>query len=194
MFTVAVATLTGLLFGLLPALRATRVSPNQALKEGARGTVSGSSRFNLRNTLVIAQVALTLILLVGAGLFIATMNHLLHVDTGFDTHNVLIASVDVLPAGVPKERRLAVFADMLDQVRHVPGVVTASNSAMTPISHYLWNQWTYPVGKQAASREDENLYLNRVSPGYFRTMGTPLLLGREFSRARLSRLCQSPSS
>ncbi len=181
LFTLCVTTLTGLLFGLAPALRATRVSPNQTLKQGARGLVTGSSRMNLRNVLVMAQVALTLILLVGAGLFIATMSHLLHVDTGFDTHNVLIAKVDVLPAGVPKERRRALFAEMLDAVRQTPGVMTASSSVMTPISHFGWNEWTYPIGKQAASREDENVYLNRVSAGYFHTMGTPLLLGREFS-------------
>ena len=182
LFTLCVTTLTGLLFGLVPALRATRVSPNQTLKEGARGTVTGASRFHLRNALVIAQIALTLILLVGAGLFIATMNHLVHVDTGFDTHNVLIADVNVLPARIPKERRGALFADMLDRVRQVPGVIAASSSVMTPLSHFAWNEWTYPIGKKAASREDENLYLNRVSPGYFRTMGTPLLLGREFSQ------------
>jgi predicted permease len=183
LFTFCVATVTGLLFGLAPAWRATRLSPNQTLKEGARGMVTGSSRFNLRNALVIAQVALTLILLVDAGLFIATMNHLVHVDTGFDTHNVLIAAVDVLPAGVPKERRAALFSEMLDRVRQVSGVMTASSSVMTPLSHFGWNEWTYPTGKQAASHEDENVYFNRVSPGYFQTMGTPLLLGREFSQA-----------
>jgi predicted permease len=183
LFTLGVATLTGLLFGLLPALRATRVSPNQTLKEGARGLVTGSSKFNLRNALVIAQIALTLILLVGAGLFITTMNHLLHVDAGFDTHNVLIASVDMLPTGVAQEQRRPLFAAMLDGVRQVPGVSAASSSVMTPISHFGWNEWTYPVGKKATSREDENVYLNRISAGYFRTMGTPLLLGRDFSQA-----------
>jgi putative ABC transport system permease protein len=181
LFTLLVATITGILFGLVPALRATRVSPNQTLKEGVQGTGTGFSRFNLGAALVIGQVALTLILLVGAGLFISTMNHILHVDAGFDTHNVLIANVDVLAAGVPKERRSRLFADMLEQLRRVPGVSTASSSALTPISHTAWNQWTYPVGKHAASREDENVYLNRISPGYFHTMGTPMLLGRDLS-------------
>ncbi len=181
LFTLGVTMLTGLLFGLAPALRATRVSPNQTLKEGGRGLVTGSSRFNLRNALVIAQVALTLILLVGAGLFITTLNHLWHVDAGFDTHHVLIASVNVLPAGVAKERRRQLFADMLNSVRQVPGVEAAATSALTPISHSAWDQWTYPIGKQAASHEDEDVYLNRVSAGYFHAMGTPLLLGRDFS-------------
>jgi len=109
------------------------------------------------------------------------MNHLLHVDAGFNTHSVLIANVDVLPAGVPKERRRVLFADVLAQLRRVPGTAAASSSALIPISHTAWNQWTYPIGRQAASHEDENVYLNRVSPGYFHTMGTPLLLGRDFS-------------
>jgi predicted permease len=182
LFALCATTMTGLLFGLVPALRATRVSASQTLKEGARGIVTGSSRFNLRNALVIAQVALTLILLVGAGLFLATMNHLLHVDAGFDTHNVLIANVNVLPAAVSKERRRALYADMLDGVRQLPGVAAASSSFITPISHSAWNQWTYPIGKRPASHEDENVYLNRVSAGYFHTMGTPLLRGRDFSQ------------
>ncbi len=181
LFTLLVATLTGMLFGLVPALRATRVSPNETLKDGARGTQSGVSAFKLGAALVVAQVALTLILLVGAGLFISTMNHILHVDTGFNTHNVLIANVDVLDAGVPKARRDAVYTDMLQQLRGLPGVATASSSALTPISGVAWNQSIYPAGKHAASQEDENVYLNRVSPGYFHTMGTPMLLGRDFS-------------
>ena len=181
LFALCVATTTGLLFGLAPALRATSVSPNQTLKEGARGTVTGSSRFNLGNALVIGQVALTLILLVGAGLFIGTMNHLLHVDAGFDTHNVLIANVDALAAGVPKERRRVLFADILERLRSVPGVAAASSSALTPISHSAWDLSTYPIGRQAKSQEEEDVFLNRVSPGYFHAMGTPLLLGRDFS-------------
>ena len=180
-FTLLVASMTGILFGVLPALRATSVAPNQSLKEGVQGMGTGFSRFNFGAALVIGQVALTLILLVGAGLFISTMNHLLHVDAGFDTHNVLIARVDMLAAGVPKERRRRLYADMLEQLRRIPGVSNASSSALTPISHTAWNQWTYPAGKHAASQDDENVYLNRVSPGYFRTMGTPILLGRDFS-------------
>jgi putative ABC transport system permease protein len=194
LFTLCVTTLTGLLFGLVPALQATRVSPNQTLKEGARGMVTGSSRFNLRNALVIAQVALTLILLVGAGLFIATMNHLLHVDTGFDAHNVLIANVDVLPAGVPKERRGALFAGMLGRVRQVPGVVAASSSVMTPISLFAWNEWIYPIGKQAASRED----CERLSePGLTRLFphdGNTATTGTGVFRPRLSQFSQGHHS
>jgi predicted permease len=181
LFALCVATMTGLLFGLAPALRATRVSPNQTLKEGARGTVTGSSRFQLGNALVIGQVALTLILLVGAGLFIGTMNHLLRVDAGFDAHNVMVANVNVLAAGIPKEGRPALFADMLEGVRQVPGVSAAASSVLTPISHTTWDESIYPIGRQAKSEEEENVYLNRVSPGYFHAMGTPLLLGRDFS-------------
>jgi predicted permease len=180
-FTLSVATITGILFGLVPALKATRVSPNQTLKEGVQSAGTSFSRLNLGAALVVVQEALTLILLVGAGLFVSTINHILHVDAGFDTHNVLIANVDVLTAGVPKERRSSLYADMLEQLRRVPGVLSASSSALTPISGSEWNQWTYPVGKHPASQDDENVYLNRISPGYFHTMGTPMLLGRDFS-------------
>ena len=181
LFTLLVGTVTGILFGLAPAIRATRVSPNQTLKEGVQGTGPGFSRFNLGSALLVGQIALTLILLVGAGLFISTMNHLLHVDSGFAAHNLLIAHVDVMAANVPKERRSRLYADMLEAVRRVPGVLTASSSYLTPISGVGWNQWTYPVGKHAALHEDENVYLNGISPEYFHTMGTAMLLGRDFS-------------
>jgi len=181
LFTLLVATITGILFGLAPALKATRVSPNQTLKEGVGSAAPSFSRLNLGSALVIGQVALTLILLVGAGLFISTVHHILHVDAGFDTHNLLITNIDVLAASVPKERRSGLFADMLEALRRIPGVSSASSSVLTPISHSGWNQWTYPLGKHAASLEDENVYLNRVSPEYFHTMGTPLLVGRDFS-------------
>ncbi len=181
LFTIGVAVATGLLFGLAPAVRATRVSPNESLKEGARGTLAGSSRFNLGKALVIGQVALSVPLLVGAGLFLATMGNLMGIDAGFDRHNVLIAKVDVLEAGVPKAARKAMFAAVVERLRHAPGVISASSSALTPISHTTWNQQTYPQGRHAKSAEDQDVYLNRVSPGYFATMGTPLLLGRDFS-------------
>jgi predicted permease len=179
-FTAGIAALTGILFGLAPAFRATRVAPNQVMKENARGFVAGASRFRLGKALVAGQVALSLVLLIGAGLFLGTMRNLLTVATGFNHHNVLIVHADTL-AKVPKARRNELYERILDRLRGLPGVTSAACSMMTPISHQIWNEWTYPEGYQAKSREDTLTYFNRVSPGYFRTMGTQLLMGRDFN-------------
>ena len=179
-FTMGVAVLTGLLFGLAPAFRATGVSPNQVLKEHSRGAIASASRFRLGRMLVAGQVALSLVLLVGAGLFLSTMRNLLTVETGFDSHAVLIVRADT-SAQVPKPQRLAIYQQILERLQTLPGVTSAASSMMTPISDWFWNDYTYPEGFQAKSREDTLTYFNRVSPGYFRTLRTPLLAGRDFT-------------
>lgn len=178
-FTSGVAVLTGLLFGLAPALRATSVSPNNVLKENARGSIAGGSRFRLGKTLVAAQVALSLVLLVGAGLFLNSLRNLLGTSMGFDRHNVTLVKVDTLEK-VSKARRVALFGTILECLRAVPGVTSAASSLITPVSHRGWNQFVFPEGYAAQSREDTLTWFNRVSPGYFRTMSTPLKAGRDF--------------
>ena len=180
-FTIGVAVLTGLLFGLAPALRATSVAPNNVLKEHARGMVAGTSRFNLGKALVTGQVALSLMLLVGAGLFLGTLRNLLKTELGFNRHNVLLVRADVMQANVPKPQRGRVFQDIVARLREIPGVASASSSVMTPISHMMWNELTFPEGYTPKGKDDTLVYFNRVSPGYFETMRTPLLLGRDFS-------------
>ena len=178
-FTMGVAILTGLLFGLAPALRGTRVSPNNALKEHARGMVG--SRFSLGRALVTGQVALSLMLLVGAGLFLGTLRNLLSTDLGFSRHNVLLVRAAMMQANVPRTERPRVYREIVDHLRAIPGVASASSSAMTPISHMAWNNVVYPEGYSPKGKDDTLVYFNRVSPGYFATMRTPQLLGRDFS-------------
>lgn len=181
-FTVAVAALTGLLFGLAPAFRATSAGPNQVLKESVRNTVHGSSRFGLGKALVTGQVALSLLLLVGAFAFLGTLYNLVTIDPGFDRHNVLLVQATIPAAEVRKELRADMYDRMLQRLRAIRGVRSASSSMLTPISHFVWNEDTKPEGYQAKPVQDDRLvYFNRISPGYFRTMGTPLLLGRDFS-------------
>lgn len=180
-FAIGVAMLTGLLFGLAPAWRATSVSPNNVLKEHARGMVGGSSRFNIGKGLVIGQVALSLILLVGSGLFLGTLRNLLNTDLGFSRHNILLVRADMMQANVPKADRSRVYRDMVGALRAIPGVVSAAGSAMTPISNMTWNEVTVPEGYSAKSKDDTLTYFNRVSPGYLETMRTPLLAGRDFN-------------
>ncbi len=178
-FTSAVALLTGVLFGLAPAFRATSVSPNNVLKENARGSIAGGSRFRLGKMLVATQVALSLVLLVGAGLFLNSLRNLLGTSMGFNRRNVTLVRVNTL-AKVPKERRVELFRTVLERLRVIPGVTSAASSLITPVSHRGWNQFVFPEGYAAQSREDTLTWFNRVSPGYFRTMSTPLRAGRDF--------------
>ena len=180
-FTTAVAVLTAFLFGLVPALRASSIHPNQALKENARGTVSGGSRFHPGKALVTVQVALSLVLLVAAGLFLGSFRNLLATDVGFNTHNVLLVSVSVSQAKVPGAQRLALFARVLERIREIPGVRSASNSAMTPIYNWFWNEYVYPEGYTPKKEDDALVYFNRTSPGYFQTLQIPMRAGRDFS-------------
>jgi len=178
-FTMGVAVLTGLLFGLAPALRATRVSPNNVLKEHARGVAAG--RFGLGRVLVTGQVALSLVLLVGAGLFLGTLRNLLSTDLGFSRHNILLVRAAMMQSNVPKAQRPRVYREIVERLRAIPGVSSASSSLLTPISGDAWNNVVSPEGYTSKGKDDRLVYFNRVSPGYFATMRTPLLLGRDFS-------------
>ena len=178
-FTMGVALLTGLLFGLAPALRATRVSPNNFLKEHGRSVEAG--RFGLGRALVTGQVALSLMLLVGAGLFLGTLRNLLSTDLGFIRHNVLLVGAGMTQANVPKEQRPRVYREIVERLRAIPGVSSASSSAMTPIGRGQWDSEVSPEGYSPKGKDDTLVYFNRVSPGYFETMRQPVLLGRDFS-------------
>ncbi len=179
-FTAAVAILTGLLFGLAPAWRGTRVEPQSAMKANSRGVIEGS-RFGLSKGLVMVQVALSLVLVVGAGLMLATFWKLTSLDTGFDRQNVLLVQIGISGADYPKDRRAQAYNQMLDRVRALPGVRSASMSGMTPISRRNWTESLLIDGYIAKSERDTSVAYNSVTPGYFETMGTPLLLGRDFN-------------
>jgi putative ABC transport system permease protein len=177
-FTAAVAILTGLLFGLAPAWRGTRVDPQSAIKANARGVIEGS-RFGLGKALVVVQVALSLLLVVGAGLMLTTFFKLETVDTGFEREHILLAAVDL--RNYPKEQVGAVLQEMLDRLRALPGVRFASASAMTPISGWRWSGDIQIEGYTPKSREDSNIWFNSVTNGFFETLGTGFLAGRDFN-------------
>jgi len=178
-FTMGVAVLTGLLFGLAPAVRATRLSPNNVLKEHARGMAGG--RLGLGRALVTGQVALSLMLLVGASLFLGTLRNLLTTDLGFNLHNVLLVQADAMQSNVPKPQRPRVYREIVERLRAIPGVSSASSSRMTPIGRGQWDSEVSPEGYTPKGKDDTLVYFNRVSPGYFATMRQPVLVGRDFS-------------
>ncbi len=185
-FTTGAACFTALLFGLAPALRATRLGLNQVLKENARGAQRGATRFHLGKALVAGQIALSLILLVGATLFVGTLRNLLAVDLGLDPSNVLFVAANFERTNIAQPQRSNAYLEILDRLRALPGVASAATVGIRPISGLVWNDTLAPEGYKEKSRWDTLTLLNRVSPGYFEAIGTPILLGRDFdARDRL---------
>jgi len=177
-FTLGLAVLTCLLFGLAPALRATRDGSAEVLKTGGRGNTAGRERFGLRRGLVTVQVALSLVLLVGALLFSRSLGKLLNVDPGFRANGILITDLDLTELKLAPDRRQPFKRDLLEQVRAIPGVDAAAETELVPLSgrgsnDEIWMDGQNPSQKKTVDR-------NWVSPGYFQTMETPLLAGRDF--------------
>ncbi|HXI39413.1 MAG TPA: ABC transporter permease, partial [Bryobacteraceae bacterium] len=180
-FASAVSLLTGILFGLAPALRGTRVDPGPAMKEGARNATQ-SSRV-LDRLLVIAQVALSFVLIAGAGLFVRTLQNLWAVNMGYERDNILMFSVDAKLAGYPPDRAAAVYREILERLQALPDVQSASASIVRPVDDqfYLIDQINEVDGRGLPDRDAISVAWNAMSQGYFSTVGTPVLLGRDFS-------------
>jgi putative ABC transport system permease protein len=177
-FTTGMAILTCVLFGLTPALRATRVAPGAAMKTSGRGLTAGRERFSLRRALVVVQVALSLVLVVGALLFSRSLAKLLAADVGFRQEGVLIAQVDSSRMNLPSESRLSFKRDLLARIRAVPGVSSAATAAIIPLSGNGWFNYIWMDGTDAATKK--GVARNRISSDYFKTLNTPLLAGRDF--------------
>ena len=185
-FTLGIAVLTGVLFGLAPAWRATRIDPQAALKANGRGVAEGHSRFTIGKALVVGQIALSLVLVIGAGLLLGTFRKLVTLDPGFRRDGVLIVGVNLRNAGYESGRYGPVHADLLDRFRALPGVEAAAASVITPISGSSWNDYISVAGFTRKSADDALVYFNQVTDGFFAAMGTPLLAGRDFdARDRL---------
>jgi len=180
-FTAGVAVFTGLLFGVLPAFRSTRVSLTSAMK-GSQGA-EGESRAKFRpgKWIVASQVALSLVLLVASGLFLRSLVKLVTMDVGFDRNNVLIVRANLHNAKVAPPEQPAMFDEIESRVRSLPGVISASRSVMTPVSNYVWNSGLDVDAPNAPTGEAALAFFNFVSPGYLGTVRTPLLAGRNFS-------------
>jgi hypothetical protein len=189
-FTTAVSLLTGVLFGLAPAWRATRVDVAPALSESSRG--SGGARLGLGRVLVIAQVALSLLLLVGAGLFVRTLANLRSVEMGFQMENVLLFSVDPRMLGYEGRPFADLYQRMLERLKTIPGAQHVSLSRDGLLSRSGYRSSVYVAGREP--REGENpsptsdkrfspnyAILSNVGPDYFATVGLAILRGRSFT-------------
>jgi putative ABC transport system permease protein len=175
-FAASLAILTCLSFALAPALRATRGHASDALKSGARGT-TGRERFGVGRVLVAGQIALSLVLIVGALLFVRSLRNLTTLEPGFRENGILIANVDYGRA-VPDSRLPFIRRDAVERVLAIPGVLDAAETASIPINGNAWTNIMWMDG--ADSSRGREISRSLVGAGYFRIMGTPLLAGREF--------------
>jgi predicted permease len=182
LFTLAVSVVTGLLFGLAPAIHASSPHVSPALREESGRTSGGASKGRLRNGLVVAQVALCLIMLVGAGLFLQSLRRAQQVDPGFDPSNMALTSFDLFPAGYDRARGVAFQRQVLEKIRSLPGIEQATLAPRVPLSFSGRSSTGLQIeGYQPRKDEEVNVTYNEVSDGYFETMRIPVVRGRAFT-------------
>jgi predicted permease len=181
-FTLAVSLLTGILFGLAPALSASRPDLVSALKDESTSMGKSVRRLSLRNLLVVGQVALSVIVLIGAALCVRSLQKLQAIDAGFDPSKVLALSADVSLSGYSNERGLQFYSALLERIELLRGVEAVSLAAQLPLSGGFGSTLK-AEGYVPKSVEDLSSDFNIVGPDYFRTLKIPLLAGREFGEA-----------
>ena len=175
-FIASLAAITSVLFGLSPAVQATGTNPGAAMQTGSRSTTDSRQRFMARRALVVVQVALSLVLVIGAVLFGRSLRNLLTVDLGFRQKGILVVDVDTRESPVTDAARAAIYAQVMERVRAVPGVEHAAESYILPMSGSGWNEKVIISGE----KKPGVVNVNRVGADYFKAMGTPLLAGRTF--------------
>jgi putative ABC transport system permease protein len=180
-FTTVVALITGVLSALTPAMRMTAWRPGPALKSGTSGQ-SGGHQW-VASSLVVGQVSLSLVLLMAAGLFVRTLENLRNLDEGFQNDGVLLVNLDARHAGYRDTRLAALYGELLERLSGLPGVTSASLSANTPLSGGIWSESILLEGQAPRSGGGLSAHFNTVAPGYFATMRTPVVLGRDFARS-----------
>jgi macrolide transport system ATP-binding/permease protein len=182
-FTLLVSLATGLVFGLMPAFQGSQTDVVEALKEEI-GTVAGGRRKAIvRNGLVVAQVSLSVVLLVGAGLFLRALAAAQRADPGFNTTNIALASIDLFPNGYSRDRGIDLFERLLARARALPGVEAASLARSAPFELGSSSMNIRVDGYEPAKNEEMSIDYQNVAPDYFRTLQVPVVRGREFTDA-----------
>jgi predicted permease len=176
-FTTGLAILTCLLFGLAPAIRATRTPPVAAMRAGGRGLTDGRGRFTVRRLLVVGQLAVSLVLLVGALLFVRTFQNLATVDVGFTTAGVVSADFDFRRSALAPEGQREFQRQLLERVQALPGVKGATPVSIVPVSGSSWNRGLTINGEP----QEGYPYINGVGGEYFAMLDIPLRAGRTFT-------------
>jgi predicted permease len=178
-FGLAIALVTGVLVGIAPALRASRANLSNVLQEGSRGVVAGSARSRMRNTLVVVQVAASLMLLVVAGLFVRSAKNAEHAYLGFDPTHVLNATVDTRTMGFDRPKARRFYQELAERARNIPGVQATSMVSNVPMGYSSDASAVYFAGRATTSKDEVPVIRNNnVDTHYFQTMRIPLLRGR----------------
>jgi len=181
-FTAVVSLMTGVLFGVLPAFRSSSMLTMGALRDGGRNATLGRDRHRTRNALVTTQVALAFIVVIGSGLMVRSFAALRSVDPGFATENLLTFTVQPLPTKYETAEDVAQFYErLLERLEAVPGVMRAAAVNSLPFSVYRCCAWSAVIGDSTEPERQSVPVTHRTTPGYFETMGIPLLEGRGFT-------------
>lgn len=184
LFMLAISVLTGILFGIVPALQLSKTNMNETLRDEGRGSTGGHRRVQLRGLLVVIQVALSLVLLIGAGLLVRSFSRLLRVDPGFDPQNVLTMNVSLPTVKyADAQKQVAFFDELTRRVSALPGVRSAAISAALPLVPKRITP-VLPEGQpEVPLAERPFIIIEAISPAWFKTMRVPLQAGREFTDA-----------
>jgi putative ABC transport system permease protein len=182
-FAIGIGALTCLLFGLVPALRASRIAPSETMKAGGRGLTASRERFGLRRLLATAQIALSLVLVAGALLFVRSLRNVMNVNPGFRPEGVLIADADLTDIQVkrPPDSRVPYKLQLLDRIRTIPGVESVTDVRSLPLTGSATENVVWREGSDQS--HSITSYFNWVGQDYFKTMDTPFLDGRDFDRS-----------
>jgi len=188
-FTAGLAILTGILFGLAPALQASKPDVVPVLKNELIASATGQrgwrSYFALRQVLVVAQVAMSLVALIAAGLFLRELRHAQHIDTGFETKGVLVMNFNLLREGYTPERGQLFYEQVVEKMAALPGVRGAAIAQVAPLAGGFARS-VFPEGADTTTTGRILVQVNTVGTGYFQTIGIPIVRGRDFTRADMA--------
>jgi predicted permease len=180
-FSVALSLLTGLLFGLAPVLHVMRSGVAPTLKDQTAGMSASGSQSRLRQALIVAQICISLLLLIGAGLFTRSLVNLIRSDPGFHADHLVAFTLDPSLSGYSRERRLALFRQLEERLGGLPGVAAVSRAQFFPFGGWGWGNGIKAPGTRNAGQQYVDCGENSIGAAYFSTLGIPLLAGREFT-------------
>jgi len=181
--SVAICIGSTMLFALVPAIQASHVDLSGALKSEGAGMIGGSGRSRVRSLLVFVQVALSFVLIVGTGLLLRSLVRMQNADPGFSTRNVVVSAAGLFSAGYKPDRAKIFYEQMLERIRALPGVQSASLARVMPFSYNVYSSGPLEIeGYQPPRNEQVAAEFNEVGEGYFSAIGIPIVTGREFTR------------
>jgi putative ABC transport system permease protein len=180
-FTFLVSIVTGIVFGLVPAIHSAKTELTESLKEGGRGSGDGARHNRIRGVLVVSELAIAVILLVGAGLLIQSLWRLRQVTPGFNPQNLLTFVVGIPDVKYPTEKQVRFYRDLVGRLQSLPGVVSASAVTPLPLNGERYGISFETEGRPVAKGDEPSADFFTINAGYFKTMGIPLLRGRDFT-------------